>query len=67
MILAHMIQNKKASSSEGKIQSSFLWNSETHLSQMNDWKGREEKGISHIQLKWSSSAGAAEFTQGGIS
>lgn len=64
MILAH--ETESNTSSERKIQSSFLWNNKTVLSQMNGWEGRGEKGISHIQLKWSSSADAAEFTQGGI-
>jgi len=65
MILAHGIQNN--TSSEGKIQSSFLWNNKAHLSQMDGWGGGGEKGISHVQPKWSSSADTAEFTQEGFS
>lgn len=49
MIPAHTIQNN--TSSEEKIQSSFLSNNKAHLFQMNSWEGRVEKGISHIQLK----------------
>lgn len=63
-ILAHGIENNI--SSEGKIQSSFLWNYKTHLSQMNGWEGKGGRGISHTQLKWSSwngfSADAGETT-----
>lgn len=58
---------KNPISSEGKTQSSFLWNNKAHLSHVNGWEGRGEKGISHVQLKCSSPADAAEFTQGGIS
>lgn len=49
MIPAYTIQNN--TSSEERIQSSFLSNNKAHLSQMNSWEGREEMGISHIQLK----------------
>lgn len=66
IILAHWIQ-KAPISSEGKIQSSFLWNNKTHLSHVNGWEGRGETAISHVQLKCSCPADAAEFTQGGIS
>lgn len=54
-------------SSEGKIQNSFLWNIRLICPMWMAGKVRGEKGISHVQLKFSSPADTAEFTQGGIS